>query len=570
MTASGVLRAVALVAAAAAIPWSTARGQVAAAPDSASLRAEAVRAQAAFERERVRRLPWAWQGASGSCDEVIGRFCYWHEDDGGAPWRPPPEDPAVAAARAELIAQLAFAAGALPGDGWILGQRVRYLVEAGRHGEAAAAARAARAFPGAPAASAWPRALEGYALHAAHDFAAAEGAFDAMLEGLPAGERERWTNVALLLEPPLARQWRRLDAAARASFAQRLWWLADPLWSVTVNERRTEHFARVVTDRLQEDARSPYDVAWGADLRELTLRYGWPVGWERARSRSGTLGNSARPGVVAHDPPGAHHFFPPAEVFAGPHDAPPGAWPLAVERPRSAYAPSYADSFVELAHQLAVFRRGDRAVVAAAWEREERGDAAIVVWAGPGGSPAIARAPGGGRAQMVEAPWSPAVVSVEARAGRRAARARYGLPLPSPPPLVSDLLLLAPGAPLPASLDEALAVARATERVHPRERVGLYFELYPPAGAGEARITVTVRDDRRGVVRRLAGILVVGGPRRATALSWSEPLPAGVTILPRAVAVSLPDLPRGRHSVVVAVEVPAGVTATAERFLDVR
>lgn len=533
--------------------------------DSADLRAEAALAQAEFERERIRRLPWAWRDASGPCDEVIGRFCYWHDRGGG--WDPPPEDLGLAAPRDALLARLADAAEALPGDGWIAGQRVRYLVEAGRHGEAMTVARAARGLSEAIGVDAWPRALEGYVLHAAGDFAAAERAFDAALAAMSAEEAGRWTDVAPLVEPRLAREWRSLDAAARPEFARRLWWLADPLWSVAGNERRAEHFARLVQDRFQENARSAFDVAWGRDLREITLRYGWPVGWERARSRSGSLGNTARPGVVAHDAPGGRIFFPPPEVLATPHDAPPDAWPLTTERPRSAYAPAYADSIVELTHQLAVFRRDEDAVVVAAYDLDGA-DAALVVATGPDDDPEIERATEDRRALRVEVPWRPAVVSLEARAGRRAARARYGLRLPSKPAAVSDLLLLSPGAALPSDLDEAVSRARRTARVRPREEVGVFFELYPPPGADAARLSVSVRDDRRGLGRRIAA-LFGGGGERGAALSWSEPLPPWTAVLPRAVVVSLPDLPAGRHTLLLEVELTGGLRATVERAIEV-
>jgi len=537
--------------------WAQGPDADAAPRDSADVRRDAEEAQAEFERERVARLPWTWGTASGECDEVVGRFCYWH--DAGGSWEPPPPDPGIEAARGALFERLAEAAHALPGDGWIAGQRVRYLVEAGREAQAAEAARSSRADP------AWRLALEGYALHAAGEFAAAEHAFDRALAALPAEERAQWTDFALLLDPSLARAWRRLGGPGKELFARRLWWLADPLWSVPGNERRTEHFARVTLARLQEDARSAYDVAWGSDLAELTMRYGWPVGWERARPRSGTLGSSARPGVVAHDAPGARRFVPPHDVFIAPEEAAPGSWPLEPEAPRSTYAPSYADSVVELTHQLGVFRRGDRAVVVA--RALGAPDAALFVASGPGAEPVAAR--GAGDAPLlVEAPWGPAVVSVEARAGRWAARARYGLLLPAPG--ISDLLLLEPGASLPATLAEAAARAKAEPAATPVERMGVYFEVYPPPGGGAARFTVSVRDVRGGFGRRLAAALGLGARARETALSWSEPLPAGVEALSRAVVLTLPGLPRGRHEVILEVELPGAAPATSRRSIEIR
>ena len=89
-------------------------------------------------------------------------------------------------------------------------------------------------------------------------------------------------------------------------------------------------------------------------------------------------------------------------------------------------------------------------------------------------------------ALQLEPPWAPAIVSLAgaARDGPAApATASRSRPRP---PQASDLLLLASDAALPADLDEAVARARPTARVRPREEVGVYFELYPPMGADTA------------------------------------------------------------------------------------
>ena len=141
-------RALALVAGLALIPGAV-RGQG----------ADARAAQSEFERFRVSRLPWSQGSRGGPCDEVVGRFCYWHEGDTR---RPPPAEPAdVPAARDTLLDRLDAAAARAPGDGWILGQRVRYRIEAGRPLEAAAVAAACGADPW------WCAALEGAGLNAA-------------------------------------------------------------------------------------------------------------------------------------------------------------------------------------------------------------------------------------------------------------------------------------------------------------------------------------------------------------------------------------------------------------------
>jgi hypothetical protein len=551
------------------------------------VREAAEEAQALFEQARIRRLPWTWDSPPHPCDETVGRFCFWHGEGDG--WTPSPEDPGIASERERLLGRLADAARSLPGDGWITGQRVRYLVEAGLPVDAAAAARACRAEPW------WCRALEGYALHAAGEFAVAGDAFDRALSTMAAPERDRWTDLELLLDRDLRGVWRRLGGGARAAFARQLWWLADPLWSVAGNERRTEHLARLVVDRLQARARSPYDVQWGPDLRELTIRYGWPIGWERVRARSGALGDGSRPGIVGHDAPEGRPFVPPHDVFVAPGAARGADWPLAPPGPREAYAPAYADSVVELAPQVAVFRRGDAARVVAAWELDaeiEWGaervspppdpqgappagpepEAALLVARDPDAPAAAARARCRSCALVVDVPWESAVVSAEARAGRLAGRARRGLPLRElERPPVSGVLLLERPEPLPASLDSAVPFARRSYRVRSGERIGVFFELYPPEGSRSAEISITLRDERGGFWRGLAAGLGLSGRRHGeVAISWIEEFPAGTAVLPRALALDLPPLPAGAYALELAVTLPDATPSVATLPLEVR
>lgn len=554
-------------------------GGAAAPRDSVEARERAQEAQARFERIRRLHLPWTWRPGYGPCDERIGRFCFWHEGDGD-PWEPPPEDPEVAEVRAELLSELARAAEEIPGDGWVVGQRVRYLVEAGRPAEAAGVAARCRAERW------WCAALEGYALHAAEDFAAAGAAFDSALAVMPAEARERWTDLELLLDRPARRRWRELAPAGRRALARRAWWLADPLWSVPGNERRSEHFSRRVHDAMQEgSAPSGHAVGWGADLRELLLRYGQPVGWERVRESSGSLSRGLRPSVVGHDPPGGRRFLPAWEWIGAPTLVGSGEWRLDVEKPRSTYAPGYAGRFVDLEHQLAVFRRSGAAVVVVAFALDPLSvpgaaevEAALVIATDPDTEPRIARRREEGATGVVvdTVPWAAAVVSVEAlaREERIAGRARYGLPIDGSPdrrPAVSDLLLLAGRGAPPDSLAAALSRVRPTTRVRPGVPLVLYFEIYPPPGARSARISLALRDRRGGFWRGLGAALgVVDADRDAVATAWSESLPGDPAVHPRSLTVELPELPPGSYSIELAAEFGEDGAAVRRRSITVQ
>src|SRR5439155_1702442 len=94
--------------------------------DCLALLKAARRAQQTFEATRRANLPVQPAFASDRCDERIGRMCYWYE---GGLDTAPEEPPRIREARVRLLATLADASVALPGDEWIAGQRVRYLIE---------------------------------------------------------------------------------------------------------------------------------------------------------------------------------------------------------------------------------------------------------------------------------------------------------------------------------------------------------------------------------------------------------------------------------------------------------
>ena len=110
--------------------------QVAAA-DPAILR-EARSAQSRFESVRRQHLPRHRSGSADRCDAHIGRFCYFYDSTEADAV---PEPGRILQARAQLLNVLYRAARAHSADGWVAGQRVRSLLEAGRPDDAITAAR---------------------------------------------------------------------------------------------------------------------------------------------------------------------------------------------------------------------------------------------------------------------------------------------------------------------------------------------------------------------------------------------------------------------------------------------
>lgn len=529
--------------------------------DSARTLRAARSAQARFETTRRLNLPTTAGRASGPCHEYIGRFCYWHdEDDGQPPPKPPAEPERIGRARERLLVTLDSAATILPGDEWIAGQRVHYLLGGDRGREALTAARACRATAW------WCAALTGLALHAAGDYAAADSAFARALDDMPREERCRWTDLSLLLAGELERRYKRLGCDERIALGERLWWLAQPLYFLAGNDRRTEHYARATQARIAADARSPYNLRWGDDLREITLRYGWPAYWTR---QPATPGSTAEPGVTGHEPRPTFHFFP--------DDADSGAvWSIAAARPRERYAPAYATTFVPLAHQIAVFRRGDSCTVVAAYDvsrdtafARSPVAAALVVARDERSALLIERTIGPTGQMVAVVPCEREIVSLELLGleQRRAARARY---LANPPDL-SAALLFSPSDPLPDDLSEILPHVHGSMSLRPETRIGLYWETYGLAPGETVSIAVTVTPARAGWLRRASWALGLARTRTFKRIEWQERVRAEdgrAARAARALALDLAGLAPGRYRIEVAVAGRSRAVATREVTIE--
>jgi len=146
--------------------------------DPTALATAARSAQLQFEQFRRANLPESHSSKGGnSCDEQVGRFCYWYDE------REPPaprEPDRIREARGRLVSLLDSAAAANPSNLWVASQRVRYLAEAGRSKDAIAAAHACRA-------ESWRcGTLVGFAYHDAGEYELADSAYRAALGAMPA------------------------------------------------------------------------------------------------------------------------------------------------------------------------------------------------------------------------------------------------------------------------------------------------------------------------------------------------------------------------------------------------
>ncbi len=551
--------------------------------DSADAHDQARNLQARFERRRVRELPRTLSGGSRECDEIIGRLCVW--DDGDEDWRPREEPEEISAARIGLVASLDSLARLIPGDHWIFAQRIRYLVEAERLGDAESLALRC----GLP--ERWRcDAYLGYVRHHLEEIVAAETAFELALEAMPPDLRTEWTDPGPLLDREL-RDWLRVQADSSHA-ANRLWTLADPLFLAGGNDRWTGHLSRWVYAMSSERADNPHRLRWGDDMTEATVRYGWPVAWERSWPRSGQRSFT----VTGRDDPAAIRTFPPGEVleFTG-EDA--VAWEISDGHARSVHLSPFLDSLAPLDGQVGRFWRPDGVFIAAAWTATAHpASAATSAGATPGpweaglfveqsGAlvlDARSEAREGGTVRLSGlVPWADVsradwgIVSFEVLAPdlRRAYRMRTGAGMRRVPPdvlSISDLMLLEDQAE-PADFGEMLAVLRGSDEVAAEDALGVAFEVYGLGFRSQAvGFNAWVEKRNEGILSRAVRWLGIGGPREEVSVSWEEAGPARPRPLFRAFRIGLPELDAGDYDVVVKVSVRGRSPLSGHRSFRVR
>jgi hypothetical protein len=539
-------------------------------PDSAEVSRRVRDLQARFERRRRQMLPRFYIGTADHC-LIVGRFCEWHPNL--QDYVVPDEGKDIRRARAELLRDLEKASATLPGDDWIVGQRIRYLVES--HDTAAiGVARSCRASKW------WCEALLGLALHVNGNFAGADSAFSTALDDMPSLTRCYWTNLSPLLDDDIRGTYRKMACAQREVVNARIWWVADPLYITPGNERRTEHFSRVMHTALQKDAVNTYGSSWGGDLAELILRFGWAEKWTREPSPS--MYPDRQPAITGHErEPGLHFFLTqrPPDSLAQIVDS---LFDIYQFPPREQYSPAYTRAFARLDAQVARFRRGDSTRIVAAYDvrtdtifGRRQFAAALVAMGDEATTPS--------RSEVAESPaksvltvttsWKTQLIGVEllAKDSAGAARWRSGLaeiPLDSGRVSVSDLLFVDGAPSLPADLGEAIANAHGGTKFRRDTKIGLFWELYGKTPADSALpISLTITPVDVGLLRRTFRALRIAPRLTPLNIRWQENGASGV-LSARSVLLDLSLVPAGKYA--VRLEVGNYPMAIASRIIEVR
>lgn len=535
--------------------------------DVAAAHRKAVRAQSDFELYRRQSLPIRESDAQQhECDARIGRFCYWSAIDDTIP---PTEPRGIKKARAALLKTLDGLAARAPNDGWIAGQRVRYLLEADNDSAAVAVARACSADEW------WCSALLGLTLHESRQGVAADSAFAHALATMPADERCKWTDMSLVLNSAQRKRFGSVGCGQNEQIAARLWWLSDPFLAIPGNERQAEHYARHTMALILQPTKIAYNLRWADDLREMVVRYGWGRYWTRG---PGSVLDPYNGAVSGHEATPNYHFIPASWRV---DSLPSIAFDLDQQRSAERYAPEIATRLKELDPQIAAFRRGDSVEVVTAFdvtddrELDSAGvSSSLVLAADENSSPSIVSMAGPKGALSLRADARPQLLSLEIVRPdvRRAGWKREGIwlaPKPAGALALSDVLMFAPGETEVRELSEALPTALGSN-VASRGKLGIYWEVYGLAKADSAlpmQLTLTRID--QGPLERLGQAIGVSPRVNPLSISWKEN-PALGSITTRSVILDLSLIPRGKYSLRVEAAPLNQAPASTTRIIEIR
>ena len=531
-------------------------------------------AQSRFERFRRDHLPNARSGRPGTCDETVGRFCYWYDEKAPKAL----ELKVVTDARTALVRTLDSLAHVVPVNQWIAGQRVRYLAESERYDDALKAARECEADGW------WCSALVAFSQHMRGNYWAADSGFRDVQAQM--GERERcsWRDISMLIDDDTRQAYRRMPCGAeRQAYEDRIWWYSRTLYGMRGNDSRSEWNARQLMVRLYQDAPSAYQFGFDEDERELLLRFGWARWWAKGPGDPREGGFS----IISDEASPAYRYLPAGYVLSNPAISDSSQWRLHQPPVIGRYAPPYARKLVALEHQQAMFRRGDSALLVMAYDvstvpglgTAAHRRAAMVVAQGDQPAPRMTsrdNAPAGGT-MTVTGSWGPLLFSGEIWAADSSvvARARYGVHPPyavGTRVTVSDLLFYKPSGAPPTSVEEALPLALPTERVHANAPLGVYWESYGTDPSGEMmKLTVTVvrEVEETSFLRRKDKALRLVREATPVSISTQDMSARGRTISPRAVQLDISTLKKGAYIVQLEIEVDGQYALRADHRIEI-
>ncbi|MEO7997562.1 MAG: hypothetical protein ABI852_08960 [Gemmatimonadaceae bacterium] len=530
--------------------------------------------------------------------------------------------PAVRAARARLLESFERAELAYPNDGTIVGQHVRFLLDQGLSDSALMVAKECHSELW------WCQLYRGYVYVRRTNFDQASLAFDSANMHMPVNERCSWLDIANLLPAKRREEFTTLSCDARQRTSDRLWWLADPMYSQAGNERRAEHEARNVRLLLQTsfptDGRFRY---WSKEnpmdgFVRLITRYGWPgyMGWggdavDKAHdSWIESFGNTSQSPYTTYEYfPGRIHTLPSWSALDAPFAVSDTSWDLYGNAPLNHPARWWPDEHMSRVRrletipegQLALMRRDKDVLIASAHELSatslkslsDGSVAVMLVTPGPDsveilGTQQISRSATlemQGRISSV--PTLFALEISDPKPDGVDARTRRGI---IPPATLSAMkpgevalsdpaiLRIALGDSGLASPSDALLnqMAGSTNiSLASLHRIGVYWESYGIRDNDTVSVSVRmVRRESLSAFRRLGmAINVAGNPNSSVKITWREPdrghirrtIDGAVPIQVRTVLLDISNLQPGPYDLITEMSKGPNVIATSSRRISV-
>jgi hypothetical protein len=465
-----------------------------------------------------------------------------------------------------------------------MGQAVYALTKFGRHLEALDLVESCAAEDW------WCSALMGLVYHTAGRPDEAEEPFGRFLEGAPDSVRCDVADATWLLgrfptyrsptkwPPAYFRAFERLDCAARLAWSDTIFWLADPLYVLEGNDRRSEYLARALQFRMYAEISEARPVAgWDRDFaalhRTLRVRRGPRDSWEYPRESLRGLALSPR---WTSKKAARYHFVP---DFEGEGLSNP-SWRLLGEYEDEGYTPAYAP-FHPVPVQIARFRaasgptmqRMAAAVTVRGTPVETAAQSGYLVFTdAPESFPLQLESPfrDGRAVYLADSEAKPHVVSFEILTGEGIGWHREWVrPLATEGTGLSDLLLYMPtGREEPDSVLAAAALMHGTTSIEAGE-LGLYWEVYGVSGETPIAFELEVRKEDGGFIDRLRRLLPGGGEEEGEGrLGWTDP--AAGEPHPRAVILDLRNLEAGAYSLVLRARWGDGEPVETTRRIEVR
>ncbi|HSJ24841.1 MAG TPA: hypothetical protein VK929_09250 [Longimicrobiales bacterium] len=455
--------------------------------------------------------------------------------------------------RPDVVEQLDAYGREIPGDDWIIGHRVGMRVKQGWF--TAAANEAVRC----QGTAWWCSALAGMALHWEGSHEEAHQAFDRALAEMPRATRCQWAaELVHVLDGATARSYGAANCDERIAMEDRIWWLADPLHVMPGNDRRSEHYARLVSmhlhhELLAAEGREPCSH----DHHSGVIRHGWPEWWWG-------------PGLPETGREGAR-FMPRDAAFDAPLEAAPDAWDVETDVATERYAPGYG-TVRNLEHQVAFFLDRDSilAVAAATFGRTRLGGVAFT--RNETEPPRVIRAPEGGALVLAgRLPVDAWVVSIESmREPSGVVRARFGHRLPDATEAglrLSDIVLVSWVEALQPTLESVAPRMLPTTRFARSRPVALYWEVYGVSDTTAVDIALSAEPDDPGLLARIGQSLRLATPRDGVAVRWQEQGDEP-GILRSQTRIDFSSLPAGRYVLRLEISQGDGPPAVARRAIE--